>query len=104
MPTCGWLCSPICAVGAGDAILLPRRQRRVVRVVDRGGAMSAYQPDAATSQHDGEGPPTFRVVRRGYDPEEVDAYFSQLAGRLQEAVDQYAIAERARAALQGEVT
>ena len=66
--------------------------------------MSANQPDAATSQHNGEGPPAFRVVRRGYDPEEVDAYFSQLAGRLKEAVDQYATAERARAELQEEVT
>src|SRR5215212_7971971 len=66
--------------------------------------MSAYQPDAATSQPDGEGPPAFRVVRRGYDPKEVDAYFSQLAARLNEAVDQYATAERARAQLQDEVT
>src|SRR5215212_10642849 len=66
--------------------------------------MSAYQPDAATSQPDGEGPPAFRVVRRGYDREEVDAYFSQLAARLREAVDQYATAERARTELQGEVT
>jgi DivIVA domain-containing protein len=75
------------------------------------GAMSAYQGDAITGQHTaeagqhkGEGPPAFRVVRRGYDPEEVDAYFSQLAARLKEAVDQYATAERARAELQDEVT
>ena len=47
--------------------------------------MSAYQPDAETSQHTGEGPPAFRVVRRGYDREEVDA-------RLKEAVYQYATA------------
>ena len=66
--------------------------------------MSAYQPDAEAAQHDGEGPPAFRVVRRGYDPAEVDAYFSQLAARLKEAVDQYATAERARAELQDEVT
>ena len=73
--------------------------------------MSAYQGDAEPSQHTAEagqlkaeGPPAFRVVRRGYDPEEVDAYFSQLAARLNEAVNQYATAERARAALQGEVT
>ena len=51
-----------------------------------------------------EGQPAFRVVRRGYDREEVDAYFSQLAARLNEAVDQYAKAEQARAELQGEVT
>jgi DivIVA domain-containing protein len=66
--------------------------------------MSAYQPDAEATQHNGEGPPAFRVVRRGYDPEEVDAYFSQLATRLNEAVDQYAKAEQARAELQDEVT
>jgi DivIVA domain-containing protein len=65
--------------------------------------MSANQPDAATREQDGEGPPAFRVVRRGYDPQEVDAYFAQLAARLQEAVDQYASAERARAELQDEV-
>jgi DivIVA domain-containing protein len=72
--------------------------------------MSAYQGDAATrqgtaeaGQHNGQGPPAFRVVRRGYDREEVDAYFSQLAARLNEAVDQYATAERARAELQGEI-
>ena len=66
--------------------------------------MSADQPDAEASQHNGEGPPAFRVIRRGYDPEEVDAYFSQLAGRLKEAVDQFATAERARAELQDEIT
>jgi DivIVA domain-containing protein len=72
--------------------------------------MSAYQGDAETSQHNaeagqhnGEGPPAFRVVRRGYDREEVDAYFSQLAARLKEAVGQYATAERARVELQGEI-
>jgi DivIVA domain-containing protein len=73
--------------------------------------MSAYQGDAETrqhtaeaGQHNAEGPPAFRVVRRGYDRDEVDAYFSQLAARLNEAVGQYATAERARAELQGEVT
>jgi F-type H+-transporting ATPase subunit b len=44
------------------------------------------------------------VVGRGYDPEEVDGYFSQLAARLKEAVDQYAAAEQARAELQDQVT
>src|SRR5215213_1467261 len=62
------------------------------------------QADTETGQHNGQGPPAFRVVRRGYDRDEVDAYFSQLAARLNEAVDQYATAERARADLQGEVT
>ena len=66
--------------------------------------MSADQPDPEAGQHTGEGPPAFRVVRRGYDPEEVDAYFAQLAPRLNEAVDQCATAERARAELQDQVT
>ena len=66
--------------------------------------MSAYQPDAEAGRPNGEGPPAFQVVRRGYDREEVDAYFSQLAARLNEAVDQYAKAEQAQAELQGEVT
>jgi cell division septum initiation protein DivIVA len=66
--------------------------------------MSVYQPDAQAGQHDPEVPPAFRVVRRGYDRNEVDAYFSQLMARLGEAVDQYAKAERARAELQREVT
>jgi cell division septum initiation protein DivIVA len=66
--------------------------------------MSAYQPDAEGGRHNGEGPPAFQVVRRGYHREEVDAYFSQLAARLNEAVDQYAKAEQARVELQGEVT
>ena len=72
--------------------------------------MSAYQGDAETSQHNaeagqhnGQGPPAFQVVRRGYDREEVDAYFSQLVARLNEAVGQYATAEQARVELQGEI-
>jgi syndecan 1 len=61
------------------------------------------QGDTETGRHDTEGPPAFREVRRGYDRAEVDAYFSQLAARLREAVDQYANAEQARAELQAEV-
>jgi DivIVA domain-containing protein len=70
----------------------------------KGVAMSADQPDADAGRPNDEGPPAFQVVRRGYDREEVDAYFSQLAARLNEAVDQYAKAEQARVELQGEVT
>jgi cell division septum initiation protein DivIVA len=61
------------------------------------------QADTGIGQHDAEGPPAFRVVRRGYDRDEVDTYFSQLAGRLREAVDQYARADQVRAGLEGEV-
>ena len=66
--------------------------------------MSVYQPDAQAGQPNAEGPPAFRVVRRGYDREEVDAAFSQLAGRLRQALDQSARAEQARTQLQREVT
>jgi DivIVA domain-containing protein len=61
------------------------------------------QVDTEIGQQKAEGPPGFRMVRRGYDRDEVDAYFAQLAGRLREAVDQYAQAEQARASLEGEV-
>jgi DivIVA domain-containing protein len=67
-------------------------------------AVSVDQGDTEAGQHNAEGPPAFRVVRRGYDRDEVDAYFSQLAARLREAVGQYARAEQARAELLGEVT
>jgi DivIVA domain-containing protein len=66
--------------------------------------MSVHQPDAQAGQPNAEGPPAFRVVRRGYDREEVDAAFSQLAARLRQALDQSARAEQARAQLQREVT
>jgi len=62
------------------------------------------QVDTEIGQQNAEGPPGFRMVRRGYDRDEVDTYFAQLAGRLREAVDQYAQAEQARASLEGEVT
>ena len=60
--------------------------------------------DTEAGQHDAEGPPAFRLVRRGYDRDEVDAYFSQLAARLREAVGQFAGVEQARSELEGEVT
>ena len=60
--------------------------------------------DTEARQYNAEGPPAFRLVRRGYDRDEVDAYFSQLAARLREAVDQFARVEQARAELEGEVT
>ena len=51
--------------------------------------MSVYQQDTA-GQGNGEGTPPFRMVRRGYDRDEVDAYIQQLRARLEEAVDLYA--------------
>jgi DivIVA domain-containing protein len=63
--------------------------------------MSEYQQDAA-AQGNGEAPPPFRMVRRGYDRDEVDAYIQQLRARLEEAVGLYATAEGARAELERE--
>jgi DivIVA domain-containing protein len=65
--------------------------------------MSVYQRDAESGQDGAEGQPAFRLARRGYDREEVDAYIPQLMARLDEAVDLYAKAERARDELQREV-
>jgi DivIVA domain-containing protein len=67
------------------------------------GAVSMDLGDTEADQHNAEGLPAFRLVRRGYDRDEVDAYFSQLAARLREAVDQYARVEQVRAELQAEV-
>lgn len=65
--------------------------------------MSVYQRDTESEQRNNDGPPAFRVVRRGYDRDQVDAYMPQLLARLEEAVDRYAKAERARTELQREV-
>jgi DivIVA domain-containing protein len=65
--------------------------------------MSVYQRDTEAGQDNVDGPPAFRVVRRGYDRDEVDAYLPQLMARLDEAVSLYAKAEAARADLQREV-
>jgi cell division septum initiation protein DivIVA len=73
--------------------------------------MSGYQPEAQAGQpnaeawqYNWEGPPAFRVVRRGYDRDQVDVAFAQLTARLQQALDQSAKGEQARAALQHQVT
>lgn len=66
--------------------------------------MSAYHQDAQAGQYDPGGPPSFRVVRRGYDREEVDASFSRLAARLREVLDEYTEAEQEKGELQREVT
>src|SRR6266511_3325389 len=66
--------------------------------------MSVYQPAAESGQDNLDGPPAFRMVWRGYDREEVDAYLPKLTARLEEADDRHAEAEQARAELQREVT
>jgi cell division septum initiation protein DivIVA len=59
-------------------------------------AMSVFQPDTGSGQPTAGDLPAFRVVRRGYDSTQVDAYIPQLVARLEEA-------EQARVALQREV-
>jgi len=59
--------------------------------------MSVFQPDTESGQRTASDLPAFQVVRRGYDPKQVDAYVPQLIARLDGA-------ERARAELQREVT
>jgi DivIVA domain-containing protein len=66
--------------------------------------MSVYEPAAESGQDNPDGPSAFRMVWRGYDRDEVDAYLPKLTARLQEAVDRSAEAEQARAQLQREVT
>jgi DivIVA domain-containing protein len=66
--------------------------------------MSVYEQDTEAGQDNAEGPPSFRVVRRGYDRDEVDAYIPQLVARLEEAVGLYAKSEQSRAELQREVS
>ncbi len=58
--------------------------------------MSVFQPDTESGQPTAGDLPAFQVVRRGYDPTQVDAYIPQLVARLEEA-------ERARVELQREV-
>jgi len=60
--------------------------------------MSVFQPDAesGSGQRSARDLPAFGVVRRGYDPAQVDAYLPQLVARLEEA-------ERARVELLREV-
>jgi DivIVA domain-containing protein len=66
--------------------------------------MSVYEPAAESGQDNPDGHPAFRMVWRGYDREEVDAFLPQLIARLGEAVDRHAEAEQARAELQRELT
>jgi ElaB/YqjD/DUF883 family membrane-anchored ribosome-binding protein len=58
--------------------------------------MSVFQPDTGSGQPTARDLPAFQVMRRGYDPTQVDAYIPQLIARLEEA-------GRARAELQREV-
>jgi DivIVA domain-containing protein len=65
--------------------------------------MSVYEPAAEPGQDNPDRPSAFRMVWRGYDRDEVDAYLPKLIARLREADDRYAEAAQARAELQREV-
>src|SRR6266508_1968879 len=80
--------------------MFPHRRTRPGQTVPRAakeGAMSVFQPDTDSEQPTPHDLPAFQVVRRGYDPAQVDAYLPQLIARLDGA-------ERARAELQRKVT
>jgi DivIVA domain-containing protein len=66
--------------------------------------MSEYEAAAESGQDNPDGPSAFRMVWRGYDRDEVDAYLPKLTERLQDAIDRSAAAEQVRAELQREVT
>src|SRR6266511_5280304 len=90
----GWRLRRKCRSG-----IFPHRSSRPgPRVPERRqeDAMSVFQPDTESGQPTAHGLPAFQVVRRGYDPTQVDAYIPQLIARLEEA-------ERARVELQREV-
>lgn len=58
--------------------------------------MSVFQPDTASGQPTPHGRPAFQMVRRGYDPAQVDAYIPELVARLERA-------EQTRVAQQREI-
>src|SRR4030095_8371889 len=81
---------PTAAAAAAGQAAAPRRSSRE-------GAMSVFQPDTESGKRTTTNDvPTFQVVRKGYDREQVDAYVPKLLARLERA-------EQARAALQREV-
>ncbi|HEX8135403.1 MAG TPA: DivIVA domain-containing protein [Actinomycetes bacterium] len=40
--------------------------------------MGVFQPDTASGQPTTHGQPAFQMVRRGYDPAQVDAHITEL--------------------------
>jgi cell division septum initiation protein DivIVA len=65
--------------------------------------MSVSKPDAESGPRTPSGLPAFQVARRGYDRQQVEAYVTDLAVRLEEATDRVARVERAKADLEREV-
>ncbi len=65
--------------------------------------MSVFQPDAASGPRVASAQPAFKVARRGYDPQEVDAYVVELIARLEEAGARADLAERAKVKFESEI-
>ena len=65
--------------------------------------MSVYEPDAASRSQARGAVPRFELARRGYDRQQVEAYVTDLAGRLEESAGRAEGAERAVAQLRREV-
>jgi DivIVA domain-containing protein len=65
--------------------------------------MSVFQPDAASGPRIASPQPAFKVARRGYDPQEVDAYVAELIARLEEAGARADLAERAKVKIEAEM-
>lgn len=65
--------------------------------------MSVFQPDAASGPQIASPQPAFKVARRGYDPQEVDAYVAELIARLEETGSRADQAERSKAKIEAEL-
>jgi len=65
--------------------------------------MSVFQPDAASGPRIASPQPAFKVARRGYDPQEVDAYVAELIARLEDTGARADLAERAKAKIEAEI-
>jgi DivIVA domain-containing protein len=56
----------------------PPPGRRAATSPAKEGAMGVFQPDTASGQPTTHGQPAFQMVRRGYDPAQVDAHITEL--------------------------
>lgn len=61
--------------------------------------MSVFPPETASGQPTPHGQPAFQMVRRGYDPAQVDAYIPELVARLERAEQTWVAQQREIASL-----
>jgi vacuolar-type H+-ATPase subunit E/Vma4 len=64
--------------------------------------MTWFQPDGESGRRTASGLPVFTVARRGYDRQQVDAYVTEFAGRLEEVTGRLDQTERAKAQMERE--